>query len=71
MKSEFEWYFDMASKEAVYPYNAVIIPKIQATMNFIFQLDNLYTDNIVFASKLLERTSSPTPPNPQVSFLLF
>jgi hypothetical protein len=71
MKSEFEWYFDMASKEAVYPYNAVIIPKIQATMNFIFQLDNLYTDNIVFASKLLERTSSPTTPKSTSLFLTF
>lgn len=55
MKSEFDWHFGMASKESMYPYNAVIIPKIQAAANFIFQLDNLYVDNVTFASKLLER----------------
>jgi hypothetical protein len=63
MRSEFEWYLDIASKEAVYPYYAAIIPKIQATADFIFQVDNLYTDNVVFSSKLLERI----PPNPKES----
>lgn len=63
MKSEAEWYLDIASKESIYPYNAVIIPKIQATLNFVFQLDNLCVDNVAFSSKLLNRTS----PNSQVN----
>ena len=54
LRDEFKWYFALATKNAMYPYNAVLIPKIEAVANMIFQEDNFYAPNDIFAAKLLQ-----------------
>ncbi len=59
MRDEFDWYLSLATQNSMYPYNTVLIPKIEAISNLLFTKDVFYTSNDRLAVKLLER-KSPT-----------
>ena len=60
MRDEFDWYLSLATENSMYPYNKVLIPKIDAISNLLFTKDIFYTSNDRLAAKLLER-QSPAP----------
>jgi hypothetical protein len=58
-RDEFNWYLSLVTRDSMYPYNAVLIPKIEAVADLLFQESNFYAFHDVLAAKLLERI----PPN--------
>lgn len=54
MREEFRRYLSLATKNAVYPYHVVLIPKIEVIADFLFQETNFFAFHDVLAAKLLE-----------------
>jgi hypothetical protein len=59
MRDEFDWHSSLATQNSVYPYNAILIPKIEAIANLLFTKDIFYASNDRLAAKLLERRFPP------------
>ena len=58
MRDEFDWYLSLATQNPMYPYNTVLLPKIEAIAHLLFTKDVFYTSNDRLAAKLLERKIS-------------
>jgi len=54
LRDEFEAFLALATKNSLYPYSSVMIPKVKAVGNLVFQQDFFYASNDDCAAKLLE-----------------